>query len=78
MENNELKNVCIKNCMCYYFDDMIRIEGNVLLDEKSYENILIYSISYKTLIGAKPFVCHFVLEKYDAIYDRIRCCRIGK
>ena len=33
---------------------MIRIEGNVLLDEKSYENILIYSISYKTLIGAKP------------------------
>ena len=39
--------------MCYYFDDIIKFEdfnfGNILLDEKSYENILIYDISYKTL-----------------------------
>ena len=28
--------------------------GNFLLDEKSYENILIYGISCKTLIGSKP------------------------
>ena len=27
---------------------------NILIDEKSYENILIYDISYTTLIGAKP------------------------
>ena len=26
----------------------------ILLDEKSYENILVYNILYKTLIGAKP------------------------
>ena len=36
----------------------IKIEGfdfgNVLLDEKSYETILIYNVLYKTLIGSKP------------------------
>ena len=40
--------------MCYYFDDIIKLENfdldNVLIDEKSDENILIYDISYKTLI----------------------------
>ena len=25
MENNEFKKVCIKNCMCYYFDDIIKV-----------------------------------------------------
>ena len=29
--------------------------GNVLLDKKLFENILIYDISYKTFIAAKPF-----------------------
>ena len=47
----------IQNCACYYFNDIIKIEDfdfdKILLDEKSYENILIYDISYKTLIGAK-------------------------
>ena len=54
MENNELKKVCIKNRMCYYFDDIIKIEDfnldNVLIDKKSQENFLIYDISYKTLL----------------------------
>ena len=58
MENNELKQVYINNRTCYYFDDIIKIEDfdfdNVLFDEKSYENILIYGISYKTLIDPKP------------------------
>ena len=43
MENNELKNVSIKNRMCCYFSDVIIIEyfdfGNILLDEKSNGNI---------------------------------------
>ena len=26
MENNEYKKVCIKNCTCYFFDDIIRVE----------------------------------------------------
>ena len=35
--------------MCYYFNDIIEIEDfdsdNILKDEKSYENILVYNIS---------------------------------
>ena len=49
--------VCIKNRMCYYFDDIIKLEDfhldNILTDEKSHKNILIYDISYKTLICPK-------------------------
>ena len=35
-----LNETSIKNCKCYYFDDMSKIEGfdfdNVLVDKKSY------------------------------------------
>ena len=58
MKKSELKRVSIKNRACYYFDDVIEIEDfdldNILLDEKSYENILISGVLYKTLIGVKP------------------------
>ena len=60
-----MKNVCIKDCKCYNFDDIIEIEdfdfGNILSNGKSYENILIY-VSEKTLIGAKPLHVMFVKE----------------
>ena len=61
MESNEdLKQINIENRTSYYFDDIIKIKDsdldNILIDEKSYENILIYNISYKTLIGSKPIV----------------------
>ena len=26
MENNEIKNVCIRNRMCYYFDDITKLD----------------------------------------------------
>ena len=47
MENNEVKKVRIKNRMCYYFDDIIKLEefDNILIEEKSHENILIYEVS---------------------------------
>ena len=52
MENNEFKKVCIKNRTCHYIDDIIKLQDfnfdNILTDEKSHENILIYNISYKT------------------------------
>ena len=77
MENNELKKVCIKNCMCYYFNDIIKLEDfdldNTSIDKKSCENILIYDISYKTVIGSKPLRIRF--NKIDGIikiYDRSR------
>ena len=41
--NGELKEIDIKNCTCYCFDDKTKIEDfdfdNILLDEKSYKNI---------------------------------------
>ena len=50
--------------MCYYFDDIIKIEdfdfANSLIDEKSYKYVLVYNILYKTLIGAKPLHIRFV------------------
>ena len=63
MENNEFKKVCIKDCMCCYFNDIIRLEDfdldNIFIDEKSHENILIYVILYKTLIDPKPLRIRF-------------------
>ena len=63
--------------MCYYFDDIIKFEdfdsNYTLIDEKSHENILIYNISYNTLIGAKSL--HIRLYKIDGfiiIYDGTR------
>ena len=71
MENNEFEKVCIKNCTCYYFSDMIKLEDFdidiILIDEKSHKNILIYDISYKTLIGAK-------IDGLIRIYDGTRYC----
>ena len=40
---NELKEIDIKNCTCYYFDDIVKIENldldNILMDEKWYKNV---------------------------------------
>ena len=70
MENNELQKVCIKICTCYYFDDLIKFQDfdfdKILLGERSYKNMLIYAISYKTLIGAKPL--DIVFDKVDVFF----------
>ena len=57
---HELKETDITNCMCYYFDDIIKDRNiysiHILLDKKSYEtyeNMLVYNISYKTSTGPK-------------------------
>ena len=72
--NYELKEIDIKSCTCCYFDDIIKIEDfnlyNILINEKSYEYILVYNISYKTLIDAKPL--HIRFYKKDGlirVYD---------
>ena len=60
---DELKQIDIRNHTCYYFDGIINIGDfnldNILIDEKSYQNILVYNISYKTLIDAKPLRIRF-------------------
>ena len=59
---------------------------NILIDEKPYKNILVYYISYKSLIGSKPlhieldirvydgtrYLVLFGTKKYGYIYNRIR------
>ena len=64
---NKLEDFDIDN----YFDDINKLEDfdtdNILIDEKSHENILIYDISYKTLIGPKSLRIIF-----DKIYGFIR------
>ena len=57
-----------------YFDDIIKLEdfdlSNILTDQKSHKNILIYEISYKTLIGPKPWRIRFnKIDGFIRIYD---------
>ena len=58
MESKDLKEIDIKNRTCYEFDNIIKdidiYFSDILLDEKLYENISVYDISYKTLTGPKP------------------------
>ena len=46
---------------------------NILIDEKPYENILVYGISYKTLIGTKPLRIRFKkVDRFIRVYDGTR------
>ena len=77
MESNEFKNVCIKNRTFFFFNDMMKLEDfdfdNTLIDERSHEYILIYDISYKTLVGSKTLRirCDEV-DGFNRIYDGTR------
>ena len=68
--NDKLKKVSTKNHTCYYSYDIIKFEDfdidNILIDEKSYENILVYSISLKNLMGAKHLRIRF--NKIDGFF----------
>ena len=62
------------NCTCYYSDDIIKFEhfncDNILIDLNYHENILIYNISNKTLIGAKPLYITFNQgDGFMRVYD---------
>ena len=75
---NEFKKKFIKNNACYYFDYTIGIFDinfrNILLDEVKSENILIYTISYKTaFMGSIPLFIRFdEIDGFIKIYDGIR------
>ena len=49
--SNKLKEIDIKNCTYYFFDDVINIRNldpnKIKIDEKSYKNILIEYIGYE-------------------------------
>ena len=66
MENIEFKKFSIKFRTCHYFDDIVGEDfdfDKILLDGKSYKNILVYDISYKALTDANPL--HFRFDKVD-------------
>ena len=70
----KLRETNIKNHTSYYFDDTIKIEDfdldNILIVKKTYKNILVYNISYKTLIGAKPLCIRFdKVDGFIRVYD---------
>ena len=70
----------IKSRTCYYFDDIMRVRdidfSVFLLDEKSYKtykNILIYDISYKSFMGSIALRIRFdEIDGFIKIYDRVR------
>ena len=75
--NDELKEIDIENCTYYYFDDIIKTENfdfnNTLIDEKSYQYLLVSNISYKTFIGAKPLRIRFdKVDGFIRVYDPTR------
>ena len=51
--SNIIKDISIKNCIYYFFNDIINKKdldpNNIEIDEKSYKNILIYYIGYVTI-----------------------------
>ena len=78
MNNNKLKEIDIKNCRCQYFHGIINIHDlnsdNILLVEKSYENMLIYDAAYKTLHIAKPLRIIFnKVVRYIRKYNGTKC-----
>ena len=63
MGNNEFEKVRIKKRTSYHFDETMKREDfdiyNILIDGKSRENIFIYDISWKALIGPKSLRIRF-------------------
>ena len=75
--NDKLKEISTKNRMFYYFDDKIKFGSfgldNILIEKKSYKNILVYNISYKTLIGANSLRIRFnKIDGFIRVFDKIR------
>ena len=64
----------------FCFDDIIKTEefgfDDILIDEKLYENVLVYNISYITLIGVNPIRIRFnKVHGFIKIYDGTRCLK---
>ena len=77
---DKLKETDIKNCTCFYFDDILRvIDIDFIIfyqmknQIKSFENILACDFSYKAFMSKKPVRIRFdKIDKYIKIYAGIR------
>ena len=79
----ELKEIDIKNHMCYHFNDIFKIAdfdiNNILIDEKPYRNILVYNISYKSFIDSKPLPIRFnKIDGFIRVYNGTRYLALFK
>ena len=72
--SNNVKDVSIKNCTYYFFDDIINMKefdpNNIKLDEKSYKNILIYYIAYTTIKDSE-YVKIISVNRLYLMFNRI-------
>ena len=75
MGNNEFKKVRIKNLSCYYSDGIIKLEDfdleNILIEEKSHENILIYGILSILIPILYTFTYTLPIEKWLTLHNVI-------
>ena len=55
----------MKNCTYCYFDDIININDLNLIDEKSYENILIHKFAYDNSIPYGAKLQPIIFDKVD-------------
>ena len=75
--NDEIKEINIKNHACYYVDEIIKIKDfnvdNIVTDEKSYENFLVYDILHKSLINSRTLRIRFdKVDGFNRVYDGTR------
>ena len=70
-----VKDINIKNHTYYFFDDIINIKyfdpNNVRIDEKSYNNILIYYIGYVTI---KKDLKIYSVDPLYSIFHKVNWC----
>ena len=71
--SNKVTNINIKHETYYFFDNIIKIKNfglnNIKIDEKSYKNILIYSIGYVTIKDSKYIKMNSVNESKNIKSD---------
>ena len=77
--SNIIKDISIKNCIYYFFNDIINKKdldpNNIEIDEKSYKNILIYYIGYVTIkkdlkiYSVNPL--HLIFNKVNGFFEEI-------
>ena len=72
--SNKVKDIDIKKRTYYFFYDIINIKNfdlsNIKIDEKSYQNILIYYIGYATIKDSKYIKINSVNPLY-LIFNKV-------
>ena len=77
--SNKIKDISMKNCSYYFFNDIINIKkidpNNIKIDEKSYKNIIMYYIGYVTIKDSKYVKInivnpvYFIIDKLNGYFE---------